>query len=142
MIQLILILNLTASFMLCGLIWTIQLVHYPSFHFFEKAEFESHMSSHKFRISLIVVPLMLTELISSAILGFYAERLIFLHQVGFVIVVAIWLITFFIQVPLHTKISNDYNEESVTKLVRTNIIRTILWSLKSLLGMYILWILI
>ena len=142
MIELILILNLTATFMLCGLIWTVQLVHYPSFHFFEKADFETHMTSHKFRISLIVVPLMLMELITSAILGFYADSLIFLHQVGFVIVVAIWLITFLVQVPLHNSISSGYREDSVTKLVRTNSVRTVLWSLKSLLGIYILWVLI
>ena len=142
MIELILILNLTATFMLCGLIWTVQLVHYPSFHFFEKADFETHMASHKFRISFIVVPLMLMELITSAILGFYADSLIFLHQVGFVIVVAIWLITFLVQVPLHNSISSGYRENSVTKLVRTNSVRTVLWSLKSLLGIYILWVLI
>lgn len=140
--EFLLILNLTSTFMLCGLIWTIQLVHYPSFHLLDRENFNSHMAFHKFRISIIVVPLMLTELITSTFLAFFAVSLTLIHQIGFLLVLTIWLTTFLFQVPLHSKISEKYNEESVTKLVRTNIVRTVLWSFKAMLGFYILWILL
>ena len=42
-----------------GLIWTIQLVHYPFFHRLEKENFNEHMDEHRKKISFIVLPVML-----------------------------------------------------------------------------------
>ena len=133
-----LILNLFSSFFLCGLIWTVQLVHYPSFHGFEKETYHEWMSLHKSRISFIVLPVMLTELGSSILLAISETTYSVLHQTGLGIVVLIWLITFFVQVPLHEKLSAGYRQEIVQKLVFSNRWRTLLWSIKSILGMYLL----
>lgn len=133
-----LILNLFSSFFLCGLIWTVQLVHYPAFHGFEKEDYQEWMSFHKSRISFIVVPVMLVELGTSILLSFGKTPYSALHQTGLGIVVMIWLITFFKQVPLHEKLSAGYREELVQKLVSSNRWRTFLWSIKSILGIYML----
>lgn len=133
-----LILNLFSSFFLCGLIWTVQLVHYPAFHGFEKETYHEWMSLHKSRISFIVVPLMFTELITSILLSFREETSTILHQAGLGIVILIWLITFFVQVQLHEKLSAGYSEKLVQKLVSSNRWRTLLWSMKSVLGIYLL----
>ena len=48
------------------------------------------------------------------------------------------LSTFFIQVPLHDKIKNNYNVFFFKKLINTNILRTFLWMFKTLLSLIIL----
>lgn len=133
-----LILNLFSSFFLCGLIWTVQLVHYPAFHGFDKETYHEWMSFHKSRISLVVVPVMLAELGSSFFLVFGHAPFPNLQLAGLIIVLLLWLITFFVQVPLHDNISSGYTLSDVNRLVTSNWIRTILWSLKSAIGIYIL----
>ena len=131
------LLNLSASLFLCGLIWVIQLLHYPFFHHIEKSDFIKHQSTHKFRISILVIPAMLTELGSSAILAYGANFEQHLHISGFIIVLLIWASSFFIQVPLHHKISGGYDTGAVDRLVSTNWIRTILWTTKALISIWI-----
>ena len=132
-----LIINLFSSFFLCGLIWTIQLVHYPSFHALDKVHFIEHMNLHKQRISLLVVPMMLLELATSIGLVLFADLYSELNKAGLIIVILIWFSTFFVQVPLHKKLSSGYDQVIITKLVRTNFIRTILWTLKATIGGYV-----
>ncbi|MDX1590377.1 MAG: hypothetical protein R3283_00350 [Balneolaceae bacterium] len=134
----ILIINLFSSFFLCGLIWTVQLVHYPSFHGFEKEKYAGWMAFHKSRISIIVVPVMLAELGSSVLLSFVENQFLTLNRAGLAVVILIWLITFFVQVPLHGKLSSGYREEIVRKLVTSNLWRTSLWTIKSILGIILL----
>ncbi len=124
--------------MLCGVIWLVQLAHYPFFHRTDRDRFREHMSFHKVRVSFIVMPLMLTELGTSLWLSLMADDFILLHRAGLGIVILIWLVTFFTSVPLHEKLSGGYDEPTVQKLVNTNWIRTLLWTLKSVLGILIL----
>lgn len=78
------------------------------------------------------------ELVTSAWLAWSAPSDITLHQAGFIAVALIWLVTFFIQVPLHNKLSEARDKEAISRLVSSNWIRTSLWSLKSILSLIIL----
>lgn len=133
MMNLLLILNLASSLFLAGLIWTIQIVHYPIFHRLETDNFADHIHFHKGAISLLVVPVMTIELGTSAWLAWFASSNLIYHQTGFVTVIIIWLITFFVQVPLHSRLSVARNEKAINHLVKTNWLRTILWSVKAAL---------
>jgi len=134
----IFIVNLFSSFFLCGLIWTIQIVHYPYFIFTDSEQHQQAMNFHRARISFIVVPAMLTELLSSAWLTFTATEFIWLHTAGFIIVLLIWVITFAKQVPLHSNLANQFSRTDINNLVKSNRWRTILWTLKSVIGILIL----
>lgn len=134
----ILILNLFSSFFLCGLIWTIQLVHYPFFIYGDRKDHKAAMDFHRTRISYIVIPVMLIELFTSAWLAFKSSEHEWIHIAGFLSVLLIWIITFTKQVPLHSKLSEHYNYTTIRKLVRSNWWRTLFWSIKSLLGLLIL----
>jgi hypothetical protein len=48
----------------------------------------------------------------------------------FIMVIGIWLSTFALQVPAHEKLILKKDDQQIQKLVKTNWIRTILWSLK------------
>lgn len=135
----ILILNLFSSFFLCGLIWMVQLVHYPIFHGLSKKNFSSHIQFHKKRISVIVIPVMASELLTSAVLAGWSAEFKIIHITGLVFVTAIWLITFFVQVPIHNKLPDGYDQTLVQKLVLSNRYRTAFWTFKSILGIFLLY---
>ncbi len=127
--------NLVLSFIAVGLIWTIQLVHYPSMRYISKDKFPEYHNFHSIRISILAMPLMLAELVTSIMLWYQnlnnAIQAIFL--INLIIVVLIWFSTFLIQVPLHNALSKEKNTEKLSKLIYTNWIRTILWTSRSIL---------
>ena len=91
-------LNLAVSLALLGLIWTIQLVHYPSFGYVSHENFVAFERFHSQRISLLVIPLMLTELALAAlllVLSAYSYQYILCALA----VLGIWLSTFFSACP-------------------------------------------
>lgn len=136
--ELIFILNIFASFFLCGLIWQVQLVHYPFFSRADRSKFTEHIRFHGVRISFIVLPVMIVELISSALLTLYATSFQTVHLTGLILVILIWMSTFLLQVPQHAKLTEGYDEKAIQRLVHTNWIRTILWSVKSGLALYLI----
>ena len=134
----IFLINLFSSLFLCGLIWLVQMVHYPIFHRLDKNEFINHMEFHQKRISYIVVPLMITELVTSGVLSFISEQFQILHISGLILVLLVWMATFFYSVPLHSALMDGYSRKSVNKLCSTNRIRVFLWTVKAVLSLYIL----
>jgi hypothetical protein len=135
----LLLVHAFTCFFLTGLIWTIQLVHYPSFAFVDPKLFSEFSSFHGFRISLIVVPLMVIELITAGmLLGLHEGGGKNLFTLNLIMVGLIWASTFFLSVPLHTKLSQGYDKSSIELLVLTNWPRTIIWSLRSASLMWLL----
>ena len=110
------------------LIWIIQLVHYPSFAYYQENDFAKAMNFHQSRITLIVLPLMMIEIAALSYLSWKVTDLFYLSMLAMVIL--IWVSTFFIQVPLHQKLLAGKDVTLITKLVSTNWIRTCLWTLK------------
>ena len=51
----------------------------------------------------------------------------------FVLILSLWLVTFFISVPLHNKLGQARHEQIIQKLIGTNWIRTLLWTLRTLI---------
>jgi hypothetical protein len=56
-----------------------------------------------------------------------------LYSFLFLVVLFIWISTFTLSVPCHKKLSLGKDSKTIDQLVKTNWIRTILWSLKSLI---------
>ena len=117
-----------------GLIWLIQVVHYPSFRFAPAENFDQFHLFHSNRITWIVLPMMSLELLTAL---FLAYRLHGLWLLNFGFVILIWLLTVLVSVPLHKKLTNLKNDDTIKSLVRTNWLRTAAWTLKSLLLIYL-----
>lgn len=139
--KILLIVQITATMMLVGVIWVIQLVQYPFFVHFEKTDFSRHHADYTFWITPIVAPLMIVEILSAALILFYPppyleyKLLVF----GFVLCLAAWLSTFFIQIPLHDRLAVAFDAEAHAALVRTNWIRTLTWTARGVLIFYFGW---
>ena len=117
------------SCVLFGIIWIIQIVHYPSFQSYDDSTFAEGMRNHQDRISLVIIPFMLLELFIAAYLCYTVPTV--QNQTVMGIVICIWLCTFTIHVPLHRELLlNGKNPQYIRRLVTTNWIRTILWTLK------------
>ena len=129
------VINLACSLIMVGVIGFVQVVHYPSFLKVAKDNFQSCHSFHVSRTGLIVIPFMLAELFTSFMLSVGDFPLSYIHQIGLVLVAFIWLSTFAIQMRLHRQI-NSGNDKHLKNLVKTNWIRTILWSFKGFITLY------
>ena len=130
--DLLFFLNVISAFLLTGVIWTIQIVHYPSFHYIDKMSFTNFHHFHERRISIIVMPLMLIELTTSTAL-YINNMSSIVFALNLLIVVLIWCSTFFVQVPIHSILSQKKDKKLIEKLVNTNWTRTFLWSMRMLL---------
>ncbi len=115
-----------SSFML-GLILTTQIVSYPMFLKVENSFSDYHMS-YVNKISTIAAPFMILELLLSLLFVFLLES--YIAVIIFLIMLLIFLCTFFIQVPIHEKLKNNFNVLLCNKLIKTNWIRVFLWLLK------------
>jgi len=130
-----LILHFGITCMLAGLIFTIQWVHYPSFHFVTAADFARFSAFHSSRITWLVGPLMIAELLLTAGLLFDTSVNPLRAWSAAILLAVIWLSTVFLQVPLHGILAQGVSPAAIDRLVSTNWIRTVAWSLKAgLLG--------
>lgn len=115
-----------------SLIWQIQVNHYPSFEYVDKERFTDFAHFHVRRITPIVAPLMIIELITSVLLLMLSPKnpWYILNTLG---VAIIWFATQFLSIPCHNKLIMGFDLQSIKKLVKTNWIRTILWTARSIL---------
>jgi hypothetical protein len=123
------IIHLAVTAALAGLIWTIQIVHYPLFKEVGNKEFILYHQRHMDLISWLVGPLMLAELASAGLLLFLGERsVLFLSSLA--ALGLIWASTALIQIPLHQLLTSGHDPRAIDRLVRTNWWRTAAWTLR------------
>ena len=118
---------ISTSFMV-GVIWVIQLLHYPSFHFINDQKYVEFQHFHMQRISFIVIPAMLVELASGLLLAYFFRSSLTIILLAFLL--GIWGITFIFFTNIHQKLTNGYDHSVVDRLIQINWSRTALWSLR------------
>ena len=121
--------------LMVGIIWVIQLLHYPTFHFIKESDYVEFQHFHMQRISFIVVPVMIIELLSGFMLVYYFRSNLLI--LCLIILLVIWLITFAFFTKLHQSLLGGYDKIIVDKLVQINWSRTVLWSLRLIILIYI-----
>jgi hypothetical protein len=137
--------NILLTAYLTGLIWTIQVVHYPLFAKVGKEVFREYHAEHNVLITWVVMLPMIAELALSAwlIAQRPAKVPVLLAWGGLVLTAIIWLATFFVACVYHAELfAIGYNLQVINNLVNANWIRTIAWTLHlGLLGyaLYLLW---
>ncbi|NNJ25635.1 hypothetical protein [Alienimonas chondri] len=135
-----LLIQAAATLPLVGLIWTVQIVHYPLFDGVGAEGFAEYERRHTLRITWIVAPLMLVEL---AVSGWLAWRIpegvpAWQCYAGAAMTAGIWLSTYFLQVPRHSELAAGFAPAAHAALVATNWIRTALWSARGALTLCML----
>ena len=128
-----LVIHLIATSVMVGVIWVIQLVHYPSFHFIELKQYTTFQRFHMSRISYVVIPAMLTELFTLILIVISMDQIDTLVLASAILLIFIWLMTAVFFSGVHQKLTLGYDQTVVDKLVKLNWGRTLLWTLRLLL---------
>jgi hypothetical protein len=129
----LLVAHAAVTWSLCGLIWFVQLVHYPLMLEVPAAAAVAYEQAHCRRITPLVAPLMLLEAGLAAWLCLWppAGRPLGLLLAGAVLLAIVWLSTFLVQVPLHDQLSRGDDLGAKQRLVRSNWLRTAAWTLRA-----------
>ncbi len=127
-------LGLTAA--LFGLIWTIQLVHYPAFHFVAREQWSRFHAMHTRKITFIVFPLMLSELGIALWQLFHGPAPLLL--IACCIPILQWCLTAFLFIPLHHKLSDGKDDSVIARTVNLNWLRTVFWSVELALLVFLI----
>lgn len=136
----ILVGNLLATGFLTGIIWFVQIVHYPLFARVGAAGFARYHALHSDLTTRVVAPPMIIELGLSGLLlvvrpaGMGATT----AWVGFALAVTVWGCTFFVAVPLHRQLGDGHDVAVIARLVATNWLRTVAWTAHLALLAYVL----
>lgn len=130
-----------ASGAMGGLIWFVQIVHYPLFARVTGAGDREYAAEHQRRTAWVVIPFMLVE-------GAVATLLVIAPPpgvpraaavVGLGLVLLVWLSTAAVQMPLHGRLGREGHAPAVVAaLVRSNWPRTVLWTARALLAVWML----
>lgn len=130
MTQFLVLCALASSWYMAGLIWFVQIVHYPLYAAVGADAFAAYEKDHMRRTGYVVFPAMVTELVASAALLWWKPAGVpeWLLWAGLGMVAAIWVSTFTLQVPAHKRLLNGFAEGPWRLLVWSNWIRTVLWT--------------
>lgn len=124
-----------------GLIWLVQIVHYPLFASVGAEQFPRYSEDHQRLITYLVLPLMFVELGTTLML--WVARPIGISNAaviaGVVSLLVIWGSTFLVQVPQHAKLVAGYDPDVCRQLVSWNWIRTIAWSFRGFITAWMIW---
>lgn len=129
----LLLLHFMASSIMVGVIWVIQLVHYPSFNYIEKQRYSNFQSFHMMRISYVVIPVMLIELLTLVLLIYSMDQINIELVLSGIILLLIWVITAIFFSGAHQKLTLGYDKSVVGNLIQMNWSRTLLWTFRLIL---------
>ena len=132
-----------SAWFLAGLIWVIQLVHYAQFDAVGAGAWPGYHARHMRGITFVVAPAMFVELAATLWLLWRRPAAVpaWLVWASAAAVAGLWLSTALVQVPLHTKLGGGaFDPAAAASLVRTNWVRTILWSGRAGLMLWALWL--
>jgi uncharacterized membrane protein len=137
----LLLVHALATWWMAGVIWMVQLVHYPLMALVSEARWREYEAQHRRRITFVVMPAMLIELATACWIA--ARQLAgdgpaWSGLVGLALVLALWLSTFLVQTPLHMRLSQRFDADDHARLVRSNWLRTLLWSARAVLALLLL----
>ena len=132
-----------ATWGMVAVIWFVQVVHYPLFAAVGLESFARYEALHTTRISFVVMPLMVAELAGAAAFALSPEPLAFATRaergLGLALVLGLWASTFLLSVPEHARLAGGFDADAHRRLVLTNWVRTVLWSLRGVLVTGWLW---
>ena len=128
----VLAIHAVSTWYMVGLIWFVQVVHYPLKATMKEPEFSEYQRQHMQRTSWVVGPPMLLEAAMTAwlVLNPPAPDLASYTLLGVALLVIVWGSTAVFLVPLHNRLVQGFDSEAVRALCRANWIRTFAWTMR------------
>lgn len=135
----ILLVNAAATWCMTGLIWFVQVVHYPLFAAVGAADFATYHRAHGRRTTWVVLPVMAIELATAIGLAWRPPPGVpaAAAWLGLLLVGVVWASTGLVQVRRHAELAHGYQPAIGRALVTGNWLRTAAWSARAVL---VLWL--
>ena len=132
--------HVLTTLMVTGMMWFVQVVHYPLLRYVGQASFSAYETAHTRLAIILVVSLMVIESVTGLMLLVWRPQWlgIELCWVGLALLAIIWWSTFCLQVPQHRILASGFNAQAYQVLVRSNWIRTGSYSARALLVLWML----
>ena len=131
--DIVFLIHLIVTLLITGVIWCLQIIHYPLFQHVPSDNFSHYIYKHTQRAGFLTAPLMFSETVTGVLLLWWRPWGINLEEVwiGLGLIVVILIITTFLHMPQHEKLTSGFNEGSFRALVRNSWLRTLVWTLRS-----------
>jgi hypothetical protein len=139
--NLLLAVHAATTWFMVGLIWTIQLVHYPLFDRVGEDAFARYEAEHVRRMGrLLAVPAPIEVVTAAAlVIGRPPGVGLGLVLVAGAVLAAVWITTALVQVPLHDRLAAGPSSAATRRLVTSNRMRTAGWTLRGALVGVMVW---
>jgi hypothetical protein len=130
----ILVGQVLATLFMTGLIWFVQIVHYPLFDRVGES-FTAYHRAHSRWTTWVVGPPMLIEAATCLWTAVRPPQDVpgWQASLGLGLLVTIWISTATLQVPQHRRLARGFETRAYRRLVATNWLRVVAWSLRALL---------
>lgn len=126
----------SATLFMTGIIWFVQVVHYPLFNRVGREGFAVYERSHTRLTGRLLAGPMLVELIAAALIaGMLGGTLAW---TGLGILALIWASTRFLQVPEHRRLEQGFDPAAHRRLVQGNWLRTVAWTARAIIALLLL----
>ena len=136
--KLIFLTQIFATLFMVGLIWFVQIVHYPLYANVGREQFPEYEALHNRMTTWVVGPAMLVELVTAVLILKYSPLASStLAWMGLGLLIVIWVSTAALSVPAHDVLTAGFSEGAYRKLVNTNWIRTFAWTARGVILMVI-----
>ena len=134
------IMYVASSWAMFGIIWFAQIVHYPLFSKVGRESFTEYQDANLKQTVFVVIPLQMLELFTALLLVWKVPLGLLPVQVwtNVLLIGITWISTVSLQVPNHMKLARGFDPKFQNTLVSSNWIRTVAWTLR---GAIIVWML-
>ena len=140
--MIVLLLHAAATWAMVGLIWFVQVVHYPLFADVDAAAFGSYHRRHMKRTIPVVATFMLIELLTAVWLVWV------LRDQGGWVPIAAWcglalvlvnaVVTATLSMPCHRRLSEGFDARCNARLVASNWLSTLAWSVRGIIALWLI----
>lgn len=138
----VLLLHAAATFYMVGVIWMVQLAHYPLLGAVGPAALPAYQAANLRRTSWVVGPPMVVEAGLAVGLAIWAPPVLPLPLLGTAgaLLALVWGSTAVWQVPAHQRLSVAADPVAVRRLVWTNWVRTVAWTARGGLALAMIYL--
>lgn len=131
----LLAIHAAATWFMVGMIWMVQIVHYPLFALLPKSDFVAYARGHTKSMGRLLALPAGTEVVSALLLVWMVPDGVTMSVVilaGLVLAV-LWIGTGLVQAPIHGRLVDRHDSRLIDRLVTSNWWRTAGWSLRGAL---------
>lgn len=138
MMDAVLMVHAGATLFMTGVIWFVQTVHYPLLGAVGEERFAAYEAKHTVLATRVVAPPMLAELATAIWIAWHPPLGVpaAAAYAGLALVGTIWMSTWAAQVPQHRILERGFSPRAHRRLVRTNWIRTLAWTARTVLALF------